>query len=62
MAQGCASLLKNLEATSKFWAPEGWYEAISVLKTHKILGANAQNLVSVTTWLQEFVYATYKYT
>jgi hypothetical protein len=23
MAQGCASLLKNLEATSKFWAPEG---------------------------------------
>jgi hypothetical protein len=29
------NILKNLEATSKFLPPEGWYEARSILRAHK---------------------------
>jgi len=25
---------KNLETASKFWAPEGWHELSSILRTH----------------------------
>jgi len=37
--------LKNLGAT--------WQKASSIVKIHKFLGTNAQNLVTMTTWHQD---------
>jgi hypothetical protein len=32
---GLHTFYKNLSTTSKFWPPEWWHEATSILKTHK---------------------------
>jgi hypothetical protein len=46
---GVHKLSKNLGDTLKFWCPEGWHAASSILRTYKILGATVRNLVARAT-------------
>jgi len=55
ICQSCTNI-PNLEVTSKFCAPKGWYEASCELKTPQIFGASIQELVARNTWPPEFVH------
>jgi hypothetical protein len=53
---GVCKFYKNLGANLKFYAPEEWHTASSMLGINKYLMTLLQNLVTKTTWRPEFVH------
>jgi len=57
---GVHKFSENVGATSKFYVPERWREASSILTGPQILGAIIQTLVALATFHPGFVYSWFQ--